>query len=145
MILLCLGKKRAVRTNLWTWIKSNAGNAGVVRLVDFSMNKRQQAIQTNDRKRTLSGKYPMKSSNRQRIVSKSPASLLKNEHREKIQKAPNRKTKRRTMQPWLSWHPAQGLISLLRIRPTKTSHKKQLFQQRTLTSFIPITGYWPHL
>jgi hypothetical protein len=94
MILLCLGKKRTLRTNLWTWLVANAGNAGVVRLVDFSMNKRQQAIQTNDRKRTLSGKYPMKSSNRQKSVSKNTASLLKNGHREKIQKAPSRKTKR---------------------------------------------------
>ena len=38
MILLCLGKKRAVRTNLWTWLAANAGNAGVVRLVDFSIS-----------------------------------------------------------------------------------------------------------
>ena len=38
MILLCLGKKRAVRTNLQIWLTANAGNAGVVRLVDSSIS-----------------------------------------------------------------------------------------------------------
>ena len=38
MILLCLGKKRAVRTNLQIWLTANAGNPGVVGRVYFSIS-----------------------------------------------------------------------------------------------------------